>query len=736
MKTRAAGVLMTFWILLGLGLGAGYAKGEPAGDASGILDLAVTASHSNEVNVLLGDGDGGFASWGDLSGVNEPHGIIAGDFDEDGWPDLAVTDRGDTTICILLNDAGAGFKPPQYFAAGPAPARLRAADLNHDGHLDLVPILHSHLRISVLFGNGDGSFDPPVKYVIGNHPTLVAVGDFNEDGDPDLAVSVEYEDCVKVLAGDSTGAFSICGTFATGDGPVDVDAAYVDQDGHLDLVVTSRYDNRVGVFLGNGDLTFAAGVSLVVGGYPQHTVVEDLDGDGDVDLAISRHFGDSVCVCRGDGMGGFGGCQNWPVGTDPAAVIAAHFNQDEYLDLAVASRADDIVTVLLNNGAAEFADRHDYGVGDYPGELAAANLDGDTYAGTIRGAVAEDSSPVGGAIVDLLCHVDDDGAILVDSQTTDLSDGSYEFEVPPDDYTVELVLPLGYVALSPLSVDVSVGLGDTLTVDFALEAFDITANARGGGYWKHQYHVYDSGKGQAQESLDDLLAYQALIFSRFYERPDEYAIRIEGVTYSAGPVALTFDDALACLSAHGNIGAHARACSQYLAVLLNVVSSKVGLQHVASEDEVTVSQVITYVGDLLEDADQSNDGLANTLAAYVNGNQVIPAGLVPTETPNIAYGGPSEPSDVSLARAWPNPAKGVAWIQYSVPRSGEHVELSVWNLAGRRVRTLVSGYEGGGSHRVSWQGLDDEGRQVAAGVYFCSLRVGESSWTGRIVMLR
>jgi hypothetical protein len=52
------------------------------------------------------------------------------------------------------------------------------------------------------------------------------------------------------------------------------------------------------------------------------------------------------------------------------------------------------------------------------------------------------------------------------------------------------------------------------------------------------------------------------------------------------------------------------------------------------------------------------------------------------------------------------------------------------------VRTLVSGHEGGGHRHVTWRGLDDEGRRVAAGVYFYRLTVGERSSTGTIVMLR
>src|SRR5207253_1746931 len=61
------------------------------GDFNGddILDIATSSSYTNEVSVLLGLGDGTFHSAGNFGVGNNPFGLTAGDFNEDGLLDLA-----------------------------------------------------------------------------------------------------------------------------------------------------------------------------------------------------------------------------------------------------------------------------------------------------------------------------------------------------------------------------------------------------------------------------------------------------------------------------------------------------------------------------------------------------------------------------------------------------------------------------------------------------------------------
>lgn len=58
------------------------------------------------------------------------------------------------------------------------------------------------------------------------------------------------------------------------------------------------------------------------------------------------------------------------------------------------------------------------------------------------------------------------------------------------------------------------------------------------------------------------------------------------------------------------------------------------------------------------------------------------------------------------------------------------------DVAGRRVRVLADGLYGAGVHRVSWEGADDAGRPVGAGVYFYRLQYGSREEGRRVVVAR
>lgn len=353
--------------------------------------------------------------------------------------------------------------------------------------------------------------------------------------------------------------------------------------------------------------------------------------------------------------------------------------------------------------------------------------------GIVEGAVATNSTALGGAIVDLY----DDLGNLVESTTSGLENGTYGFEVEAGSYVVELVLPLGYVASEGYSlyVPVTVEAGGIVTVDFGLDPIVTDAEARSKGYWKHQYKVYDSGKGKAQELLSDLESYQQAVYNHFYARTDEYAIRIEGVTGSGGG-SLTSADALATLSANGNAGMVEKAHQQFLALLLNVAAGKVGQYHLVTADGMTVSQAITYVADLLEAGSASDYELAKDIAEQVNENHQIAEGTIPTTTPFIAYAQAYKTrSGLSLGMR-PNPAAEMVEISYSVPSPDSRVVVEVYDLAGRRIRTLVDGRQAAGSHRIIWEGDDNRGNPVAPGMYFCRLAVDGATSTEKVMMLK
>ncbi|UCG52799.1 MAG: hypothetical protein JSW58_04395 [Candidatus Latescibacterota bacterium] len=64
------------------------------------------------------------------------------------------------------------------------------------------------------------------------------------------------------------------------------------------------------------------------------------------------------------------------------------------------------------------------------------------------------------------------------------------------------------------------------------------------------------------------------------------------------------------------------------------------------------------------------------------------------------------------------------------------MELSIFNVAGRKIRTLVDAVQLVGSYHVTWDARDDTGRSVASGVYFYRLTVRGAEQKGKMVLLR
>jgi hypothetical protein len=85
----------------------------------------------------------------------------------------------------------------------------------------------------------------------------------------------------------------------------------------------------------------------------------------------------------------------------------------------------------------------------------------------------------------------------------------------------------------------------------------------------------------------------------------------------------------------------------------------------------------------------------------------------------------------------PNPFRESTRIDYTLARPGR-VEISVFDVAGKRLRQWVREHPAAGAQSVTWDGTDDGGRRAPSGVYFCRLRVkdaaGRSSDLARTVL--
>ncbi|MCX5754236.1 MAG: T9SS type A sorting domain-containing protein [Candidatus Krumholzibacteria bacterium] len=75
-------------------------------------------------------------------------------------------------------------------------------------------------------------------------------------------------------------------------------------------------------------------------------------------------------------------------------------------------------------------------------------------------------------------------------------------------------------------------------------------------------------------------------------------------------------------------------------------------------------------------------------------------------------------------------------IWYSIPSSGTRAVLRVYDVSGRLVRTLVNSVRDGDQHIATWDGKNERGARVAAGMYFYKLEHGPQSITKKMVLFR
>jgi photosystem II stability/assembly factor-like uncharacterized protein len=95
----------------------------------------------------------------------------------------------------------------------------------------------------------------------------------------------------------------------------------------------------------------------------------------------------------------------------------------------------------------------------------------------------------------------------------------------------------------------------------------------------------------------------------------------------------------------------------------------------------------------------------------------------------------SRVQETTLGQSYPNPTRGIASFEYELGKAGK-VRVKVYNVAGQAVRTLVEGLETAGRHIVTWDGRDESGRKVVAGMYFYRFETGGEEKTRKMVVVR
>ena len=114
-------------------------------------------------------------------------------------------------------------------------------------------------------------------------------------------------------------------------------------------------------------------------------------------------------------------------------------------------------------------------------------------------------------------------------------------------------------------------------------------------------------------------------------------------------------------------------------------------------------------------------------SAYYSFSVAEPTGIEP-----VASG---LPTTFELSQNFPNPFNPSTEIKFAIPKS-QYVNLTVYDLFGRTVKTLVDEEVAAGRYKVSWEGTTDAGKQVASGIYFYRLQSKENVQARKMVLVR
>ena len=123
------------------------------------------------------------------------------------------------------------------------------------------------------------------------------------------------------------------------------------------------------------------------------------------------------------------------------------------------------------------------------------------------------------------------------------------------------------------------------------------------------------------------------------------------------------------------------------------------------------------------------------IIGYVNG-QIYTFEPLPGEMPTAVLSEESElPRAHALHQNYPNPFNPQTVIHYDLPVGG-HVDVSIFNLMGQKVSTLVDGHRSAGSYSLVWDGKDDNQKSLASGVYLYRMETDGFAQTRKLLLLR
>ncbi len=144
-----------------------------------------------------------------------------------------------------------------------------------------------------------------------------------------------------------------------------------------------------------------------------------------------------------------------------------------------------------------------------------------------------------------------------------------------------------------------------------------------------------------------------------------------------------------------------------------------------------ISNFLNLPANIKKDIEAGDDTKVRITEAFLS---TPTAREIPLERPK-----PLLPTTFVLGQNYPNPFNATTNIAFEIAgddQAMQQVTLKIYNILGQKVKTLVDQELGAGKHIVTWDATDDRSEQVATGVYFYRLDVGDRSESKKMMLLK
>ncbi|MCD6249466.1 MAG: VCBS repeat-containing protein [candidate division Zixibacteria bacterium] len=653
-------------------------------------------------------------------GVLQATGLAHGNLDNDPYPELLVSahpsayspsfgsydflsDGRLDAISIVTDD---------QFTRG-----LVVAYLNDDPHLDAVVCFFNHPRVYA--GQGDGGF-----VVNDDQPTLIpgvrsaVLTDY--DGDARLDYVVTGYDNLQIFRQGDGMRFEPPVLVAIDDTALTVTSADLNLDGWDDLAVGTRAG--LDIYLNDGLGNYNRGEH-----YEQTfgtTDIEvtnhgsDFNGDGLFDLCLATPsvggIQSELMIYLGNGDGTFEPKLVRRVRGQVFANRPGDFNGDSYLDIAYINGAERYLAIIFGDGHGEFPNELRYRVPDIsPRQLDAVDFDLDGDLDLIVAAYNMSTVINSGYFV-YVNPLDPSSVNPAQLEVHVSNNASVELRAPSGGRLSRVVNSIASGEMHLRKLDTNAVI-DEVVVSGTVEngRYDLLIRPRpnlpAGEPFSLSYQVDNRQFRLVDNQLADL---DGFIFP-IYPAGSSPISPIQGDFIQTAMPTFTWPSA---------------------GVERFELATDLGFGNIL--ESATVGNGVYTLSVVLPDTDSATyywrartETVPDASLIYTFNVVHSPPDVDDPDSPDIL------PDSCRLAQNFPNPFNPETTIEFYLPTTAS-VAITIHNVLGQLIKTLVHGSLPAGTHMVDWDATDLNDRPVASGIYFYRMEMGEFSSTRKMALVR